>query len=388
MPAAAASSTSQRLLALLSLMQTNRSWSAPTLAARLEVGERTVRRDVERLRELGYTIDTTRGPEGGYRLAAGESLPPLLLDDEQAVAVTLALQTARLAGAGLDDAAARALLTVTRLLPDRVAQRIARLEVGALTPGSPSTRVQVDPEVLLRIGDAIHRCEELRFDVDRAEEARVASPEHGAEEARVASEAHPASTPPPASASPPPRPPRRVEPHHLLLSSGRWYLIGWSDEHGDWRVFRVDRLRLRQHTGRRFEPRAVPGGDPAAFLSARFKGSSGADAWACVGTVELSLPASAVAPFVGDGVVIAVGPERCRVEAGSWSWGSLAASFGRFDAELVAVGPAELIDAFAELARRYARAADRRARPRPVPTSDPGVAVVPQVGHEQDGDRS
>ena len=338
MPAAPASTTSQRLLALLSLMQTPRTWSAPTLAARLGVGERTVRRDVERLRELGYAVATTRGPEGGYRLAAGEQLPPLLLDDEQAVAVAIALRTAAAAGAGIDEAADRALRTIGRLLPDRLARRVGRLEIGTASAGPAPA--PVDPDVLLRLGEAIQQQVEIRFD--------YASPAD--EEARAGSPAAPAAQPGPA---------RRAEPHHLLLRGGRWYLVAWAPERDDWRTFRVDRLDLHQHTGRSFEPRTVPGGDPAAFLSARAKGSTGADAWPCTGSVVLRLPVAQVAPYVHDGTVERLDDERCRVELGSWSWRALAARVAGHDGEVESAEPAELRAAFAQLAERFARAPTR-----------------------------
>lgn len=317
--------TSQRLLALLSLLQSNREWTAPTLAARLRISERTIRRDIDRLRELGYRIDTTRGPEGGYRLGAGESLPPLLFDDQQALAVAVTLQTAAITGAGIEEAAARALQTVTRLMPARLAQRIAGLRVGALASESQATRADVDPKVLLRIGEAIQRREEVRFD--------YAGSDSGAEGG----------------------PPRRTEPHHLLLGNGRWYLIGWSTPEDDWRIFRVDRLTLRTHNGRRFDRHEIPGVDPAEFLAARFKGSDQENRWPCRGRVVIDLPAATLAPFAGDGTLEDLGDGRSTYEAGSWSWVSLAALLGRFGAEIEVVEPLELREAFAELAERYAR---------------------------------
>lgn len=332
MPSVAAGMTSQRLLALLSLLQSDREWPAPELASRLSISERTVRRDIDRLRELGYAIDTTRGPDGGYRLAAGERLPPLLFDDEQAVAVALTLRTAAVVGAGIEEAAARALRTVSRLMPTRLSQRITRLEVGALAPGSRSTRASVDPEVLLRIGEAIQKQEEIRFD--------YAGPGTDARAAEL--------------------PPRRTEPHHLLLDNGRWYVIGWSSARNDWRVLRVDRLSLRMHNGRRFDRHDIPGGDAAEFLAARFKGSDAENRWPCRGKVIIALPAATLIPFAGDGTLEDLGNGRCSYEAGSWSWGSLAALLGRFGAEIDVVEPTELRDAFAELAGRFARTAARR----------------------------
>jgi len=321
--------TSQRLLALLSLLQSNREWPAPTLAARLRISERTIRRDIDRLRELGYTIDTTRGPEGGYRLGAGEQLPPLLFDDEQALAVAITLRTAVVTGTGIEEAAGRALQTVSRLMPPRLAQRIAGLEVGALSPGERGARVAVAPDVLLRIGEAIQRREEIRFD--------YAAPSH-----------HEQATD---------GPPRRTEPHHLLLSGGRWYVIGWTSDKGDWRIYRADRLTLRTHNGRRFTRRDVPGGDPAKYLAARFKGSQDQDHWPCRGRVVVDLPAATLAPFAGDGALEDLGDGRCSYEVGSWSWLSLAALLGRLGADIEVLEPPELRAAFGELAQRYARTA-------------------------------
>jgi predicted DNA-binding transcriptional regulator YafY len=331
-PSGSSALTSRRLLALLSLLQSPREWPGPVLAERLGTTPRTIRRDVERLRELGYAIDTTRGPLGGYRLGSGSDLPPLLLDDEQALAVAVALRTAALTGTAVEEAAARALRTVTRLMPARLATRVGRLEVEAAEDPAHGDRVPVDPEALLRIGDAIQRREEIRFDL---------APSAGSGEAPTD-----------------PGPPRRIEPHHLVLRAGRWYVIGWSAERDDWRVHRVDRMAMKAHGGRRFDRRPVPGGSAGAFLTARFRGSADADGgWPCVGTVLLDLPASAVAPFAGDGTVEDLGPGRCRYESGSWSWHALAAALGRFGADLEVVDPPELRDACEELASRYARAA-------------------------------
>ena len=329
-PVTSGSTTSQRLLSLLSLLQTRRDWSAPVLASRLKISERTVRRDIDRLRDLGYAIDASRGPEGGYRLEAGGQIPPLLLDDEQAVAIAIALRTAASAGVGIENAAERALRTVSRLMPDRLARRIAALEVGTAaaerTSGDDAT-----PDALLRIGTAIQAREQVRFDYASPSDAAYGTPSDG--------------------------PPRRVEPHHLLLRSGLWYLIGWSVEREDWRVYRVDRMSLRSHNGGRFTPRVVPGGDAAQFLAARFQGSDALNRWPCVGRVVLHLAAHDVLPFAGDGTVEYLGPDRCSYESGSWSWRALAAQLGRFDVDVEVVGPAELRVTFATLATRFAAAA-------------------------------
>ncbi|WP_307797479.1 helix-turn-helix transcriptional regulator [Actinomadura barringtoniae] len=341
--------TSGRLLALLSLLQARRDWPGALLAERLDVSRRTVRRDVDRLRELGYPIAAIKGPDGGYRLDAGSQLPPLLFDDEQAVALAMALQMATTAGAGIEEAAARALTTVRQVMPARLRHRIDTLQVTAVE--RPSSRPQVDSGVLMTLSAAVHACEELRFDYGADEDA----------------------------------PQRRVQPHHLVAWGGRWYLVAWDLDRDDWRTFRADRITPRIPNGPRFSPRELPGGNVSAFVTGRFLGSSGPEGpggldrsggsvgldgarglgeWPCWGEVILDLPAGEVSPYVRDGVVEELGPGRCRLVLGSWSWMGLAASIGRFDADIEVVGPAELKEAFARLARRYGSAGNetRRAR--------------------------
>jgi len=308
--------TSARLLALLSLLQARRDWPGALLAERLDISPRTVRRDVDRLRELGYPIVAIKGPDGGYRLDAGTELPPLLFDDEQAVALAVALRIATTTGAGIAEAAARALTTVRQVMPARLRRRIDTLQVTAVEKPGP----QVDSAVLMALSAAVHAREVLRFDY------------------------------------PPGVAPRRVQPHHLVTWGGRWYLVAWDLDREDWRTFRVDRITPRTPTGPRFTPRGLPGGDVATFVASRFRGYGSGD-WPCRGEVILDLPTADVSRFVYDGVVEELGPNRCRVVLGSWSWLGLAATIGRFDADIEVVGPAELKHAFAHLARRYANAA-------------------------------
>ncbi|GGV32404.1 DeoR family transcriptional regulator [Streptomyces longisporoflavus] len=355
--------TSSRLLALLSLLQTHRDWSGDDLAERLGITPRTVRRDIDRLRDLGYPIRAFKGPLGGYRLDAGSQLPPLLFDDDQAVALALALQSAATSSVIGDDAV-RALSTVRQVMPPRLRQRIDMLQVTAVqAPETGGNASPVGTEVLVELSRAIHAREELRFDyrqfdyeyADRGREAN-----------------HPCDSTAPAER------PRRVHPHHLVTWRGRWYLIAWDLDRDDWRIFRADRMRPRTPTGPRFSPRRLPGGgagggggrgggdgrdggqgsDVAAFITGRFRGTDGSTTdWPCRGEVVLSLPAQAVAPFVQDGIVEEIGPERCRLTLGSWSWTGLAATIGHFDTDIHVIGPPELTSAFAELAARYANAA-------------------------------
>lgn len=325
--------TSARLLSLLSLLQCRRDWPGALLAERLDVSPRTVRRDVDRLRELGYPVRAVKGPDGGYRLDAGTELPPLLFDDEQAVALAVALQTAVTSGAGIEDAAVRALTTVRQVMPARLRHRIDALQVTAVDRGGTAPRV--DRAVLVTLGATVRAREVLRFDYD------TASPHRASRDDRNVV------------------PPRRAQPHHLVTWGGRWYLVAWDLDRDDWRTFRADRITPRTPTGPRFVPREVPGGDVAAFVASRFRGSEGSDTWHCRGEVVLALPAADVSPYAGDGIVEELGPTRCRLVLGSWSWVGLAAAIGRFDADIEVVGPSELRHAFARLSRRYADAAIR-----------------------------
>lgn len=318
--------TSARLLALLSLLQARRDWPGQTLAERLEVSPRTVRRDVDRLRDLGYPVQATRGPDGGYRLDAGSELPPLLFDDDQAVAVAVALQTATMSVEGVEEAALRALATVRQVMPARLRQRVDALQVTrvAKTGWQPS---KVDTGVLLAIGQAVRAREVLRFDYAGVREITTGSAGDR----------------------------RRVEPHHVVTWGGRWYLIGFDLDRADWRTYRVDRMTLRTPNGPRFTPRPLPAADVAAFVAERFEGH---DPLPCRGEAILHAPAAALTEWTrGQAIVEDVGPDRCRVSAGSWSWTGLAAWFGMFDVEVELIGPPELRAATTALAARMTRAA-------------------------------
>jgi predicted DNA-binding transcriptional regulator YafY len=315
--------TSARLLSLLSLLQARRDWPGALLAERLEISPRTVRRDVDRLRELGYPIAAFKGPDGGYRLDAGSELPPLLFDDEQAVALAVALQIATTTGAGIEEAAARALNTVRQVMPVRLRHRIDTLQFTTIERPASQPEPQVESGVLVALSAAVQAREVLRFD-------------YGMD-----------------------APPRRVQPHHLVAWGGRWYLVAWDLDREDWRTFRADRMTPRIPTGPRFVPRELPGGDVSTFVANRFRGSDGSGAageWPCRGEVILDLPAAEVASYSRDGVVEELGPDRCRLVLGSWSWPGLAAAIGRFDADIEVVGPVELKAAFAHLARRFTAA--------------------------------
>nr|BFE87195.1 hypothetical protein GCM10020093_097960 [Planobispora longispora] len=218
--------TSARLLKLLSLLQTRRDWSGAELAGRLGVTARTVRRDVERLRELGYPVHATQGA-AGYRLGAGTSLPPLLLDDEEAVAVAVGLRTA--AGgsvAGIEETSLRALAKLEQVLPSRLRHRVNTLNTVTVRVGG--TGPAVSPDALMVIAEACRRRERLRFD--------YTSPRGGDTV-------------------------RSVEPHSLVSFERHWYLVAWDVDRGDWRTFRVDRLT----PARPPVPGSRPGSRPTAM---------------------------------------------------------------------------------------------------------------------------
>ena len=224
-----------RALQLLSLLQTHRLWSGGELAERLEVTERTVRRDVDRLRELGYPVDATSGTEGGYRLAIGAHLPPLVLDDDEAVAVAVGLRYA--AGAaigGMEESSLRALTKIEQLLPDRLRRRVSALHSSVTSMPWATAEDVIDPEALSALAVACRDREEVRFDYRRRD---------GADSRRL------------------------VEPHQLVSAGRRWYLVAWDQRRHDWRTFRLDRLRNARLAGRRFTPREIPEGDAASFVA-------------------------------------------------------------------------------------------------------------------------
>ena len=231
--------TTSRLLNLLSLLQTRRDWPGSLLAKRLAISDRTVRRDIDRLRELGYSIHATMGVDGGYRLDAGSELPPLLFDDDQAVAMAIALQAAPGIGAGIEEAAIRALGTIRQVMPSRLRHRLDALQITTIGRPGDAPPSPISFEVLVTASNAIRDRETLRFDYIARDTAGTSNAGSDGRELR---------------------PPRRVEPHHLVTSHGRWYLVGWDLDRNDWRIYSVDRARPRTPNGPRFTPRTVPGG--------------------------------------------------------------------------------------------------------------------------------
>ncbi|WP_277211793.1 helix-turn-helix transcriptional regulator [Isoptericola croceus] len=205
-----------RLLALLSLLQTARTWSGSELAERLDVTHRTVRRDVDRLREMGYPVEATLGAHGGYRLVAGTSIPPLLLEDDEAVAVALGLRTVAVHGLpGLEDAGIRALTKLSQSLPPRLRHRVRTLGANAMSWGRPAAGA-VDPDVLTVLAAAAANRERVRL-------------EYETRDGRSG--------------------PRHVEPQQLVSAHHRWYLVAFDVDRDDWRTFRADRVHAPRATG-------------------------------------------------------------------------------------------------------------------------------------------
>ncbi|MFB1047969.1 helix-turn-helix transcriptional regulator [Streptomyces chrestomyceticus] len=348
--------TSARLLLLLSLFQSRRDWPASVLAERLEVSPRTVRRDIGRLRELGYPVRAGKGPGGAYRLDAGAKIPPLLFDDEQAIAVAVALQTAPSTVAGLGEAAARALATVRQVMPKRLRQRVDAVRVTSIDNAWDLAAPPVDSRVLLAVGTAVRHREVLTF--DHAGSGGPGRTSGGADEE--------------------PGRPFRVEPHHLVMWSGRWYLVAWDVERSHWRTFRVDRIAPHAPTGLRFAPRDLPGADVTAFVVGQLDRGDAPDQWACHGEVILDAPAAVVARWAPGGAVVEeAGPGRCRLGLGAWSWPGLAALIGTFACDIEVIGPPELAAACEELAHRYAKAAAGHRAGRSAGGEVPGSPAPP-----------
>lgn len=233
------SQTASRLLELLSLLQGRRDWPGNELAERLEVSGRTIRRDIERLRQLGYPVDSLTGPAGGYRLRAGSSMPPLLLDDEEAIAIAVGLRTAaRASVTGIEETAVRALVKLEQILPAHLRRRVAALSSATFT--LPVTGPTVDPQHLTVIAATCRDRECLRFGY----------------RSRDGTESR-----------------RKVEPHSLVNRGRRWYLVAWDRHREDWRTFRIDRLANPAATGVRFTPRRLPAKDVGAYVEQSITGA-------------------------------------------------------------------------------------------------------------------
>ncbi|MFF3890671.1 helix-turn-helix transcriptional regulator [Streptomyces sp. NPDC001914] len=314
--------TPARLLQLLSLLQTPREWPGGELSERLGVSRRTVRRDVDRLRELGYPVQATKGADGGYRLVAGTAMPPLVLDDEEAVAIAVGLRAgAGHAVAGVDEASVRALAKLEQVLPSRLRRRVSLLQ-AATTPLTSGDGASIAPETLTVIASAIAGPERLRF----AYRSGDGTPSR-----------------------------RLTEPYRLVSTGRRWYLVAYDVDRDDWRTFRVDRVSEPFATGARFTPRELPTGDAAEFLRRSMYGRQE--------TYTFDVTFAAPAEFVAERVPTWVGaPEpvderTCRLRASSSDsveW--LAVRIAMVDCDFTVREPRELVEYVRELGARLSRA--------------------------------
>ncbi|MFE4972282.1 helix-turn-helix transcriptional regulator [Kitasatospora sp. NPDC056651] len=315
--------TSSRTLRLLSLLQTHRYWPGEELADRLGVSVRTLRRDIDRLRELGYPVEAQRGVDGGYQLAAGAALPPLVIDDEEAVALAVGLQAATESPVeGVAEASVRVLAKVVQVMPARLRRRVEALRAMTVPVdwGTPAGS-GVDPDALTVVALACRDGERVRF-------SYTAADGRGTE--------------------------RHVEPHRLVCLNRRWYLVAYDLGRADWRSFRLDRLTAPTGSGDRFAPRPLPAGDAAEFVRA------GLDAGPRSHRVEVLVeaPADHVRARVGRwGTVTPVAAHRCRLRmtADSLEWPAMA--LGSLGAEFRVVAPDALRTLVAEWSARFARAA-------------------------------
>ncbi|MFD8938675.1 helix-turn-helix transcriptional regulator [Streptomyces sp. NPDC059578] len=335
--------TSARLLKLLSLLQTHRSWPGSELAERLDVSDRTVRRDVERLRALGYTVHAVAGV-AGYRLGAGSNVPPLLLDEEEAVAVAVGLGNA--AGSsvtGIEESALRALTKLERVLPPRLRHRVHALR--AMTVPMPAGGPAVDPDTLSAIAAACRDHEHLRF----------AYRAHDGSGSR-----------------------RLVEPHRLVSTGRRWYLVAYDTERADWRTFRLDRMELRPPHGPRFVPREAPADDLAAYTSRAVTSSP----YRYRAHLTVHAPAEQVAERMPatTAAVHALDAWTSSLTCGSHSLDELALWVGLLGVPFTVHGPPELVVHVRELAARLAQSAPDgppSARSPDGAPSPPGASGLP-----------
>jgi predicted DNA-binding transcriptional regulator YafY len=316
--------TSGRLLDLLSLLQARRDWPGAELAERLEVSARTIRRDVGRLRALGYPVESLTGPAGGYRLRAGTAMPPLLLDEEEAIAITVGLRTAaRSSVTGIEETSIRALVKLEQVLPSHLRRRVAAL--GSATIAGPVSGPTVEPQHLTTIAAACRDSECLRFEY-RSRDGTATR--------------------------------REVEPHSLVNLGRRWYVVGWDRRREDWRTFRVDRLSRLAAAGRRFTARTLPASDAAAYVEQSIAGAR--NRYEALVTVHA--PADEIAkrlPYVA-GALEPIDAHSCQYRTSDDDLEWLAIRIAMLGADVEVHEPPELIERLNALAGRLRRATGNR----------------------------
>jgi predicted DNA-binding transcriptional regulator YafY len=322
------SDTPSRLLTLLSLLQAPREWPGSELAERLHVSRRTIRRDVGRLRDLGYPVEAARGADGGYRLVAGTAMPPLLLDDEEAVAITVGLATAaRHPVRGIEEASVRALAKLEQVLPSRLRYRVSSLNAATL-PLPTGDGPGLDPGHLTTLASAIARHEQVRFGYTGSD---------GTGSTRLA------------------------DPHRLVPAGRRWYLLAYDNDRQDWRIFRIDRIRHLEPTGVRTPPRELPATDAATYVASKLY--SLAPTYQAI--VTLHAPAAEVARRLGDipAELTPIGEQACRLHSHADTLEWLAFRLILADCEFEVHQPPELAGYLRMLGARLTRAAGTEPQP-------------------------
>lgn len=311
--------TSARLLELLSLLQLKRDWTSSELAGRLDVSTRTVRADIGRLRSLGYPVDARPGVAGGYRLAAGTAMPPLLLDDDEAVAVAVGLGAVATQRLGVEETSLTALAKLEQVLPSRLRRRVEAVrEATSVVPGAERP---LDLSVLGAVAAAIRGHERLRFGYTKP----------GGSEGS-----------------------RHTEPQRLVSWGRLWYLLAWDLDRDDWRIFRVDRMVAHAPTGARFQPRVFPEGDVVEYVVGRVSKA----AWKYRARILVHAPAAKVAAQIRIPVDIEVVDEStCHIELGADDPDRLALWMTQLDVDIEVIDGEELAAAFDRLATRLRRAA-------------------------------
>ena len=315
--------TPARLLTLLSLLQTPREWPGGELSDRLGVSRRTVRRDIDRLRELGYPVQATKGADGGYRLVAGKAMPPLVLDDEEAVAIAVGLRAgAGHALEGVDEASVRALAKLEQVLPSRLRHRVSTLQ-AATTPLTSGDGASIAPETLTVMASTVAGRERLRF-AYRAKD--------GVDSRRV------------------------VEPYRLVSTGRRWYLVAYDLDRADWRTFRVDRVSEPFATGARFTARELPTGSAAEYLRQSMYRRQETYEFEATFEASADFVAARLPKWLGEPEPLEEGRCRLRATVGdAVEW--MAVRLAMVDCEFTVREPEELVRCVRELGGRLSRAA-------------------------------
>nr|WP_281373101.1 WYL domain-containing protein [Kineococcus aurantiacus] len=317
---------------MLSMLTGGSTVPGQELARRLGVSGRTLRRDVETLRDLGYAVEPVKGAGGGYRLGRGGALPPLVLDEEQVVAVVVALQTTSSALRGIEGAARRALSTIRQVVPRRLRLDADAFAVTALPNQWEFPAPAPETDLVRAVGAAVRQRVGLRLDYE-------------------GDDGSPAS--------------RVLEPHHLVVWAARWYLVAHDTGRGCWDVLRLDRVTRPEATGVPFAARELPGG-PAALVQRTPDRGDRLAPWPCTGSAVLAVPAELVARFAPGGAVVrALDGARCELSMGAWSWIGLAGLFTTFGSPLSDVRPVELRQACALAARHLSAGAGGAVSPAP-----------------------